>query len=95
MNTKSSMVDGFDDLLFVKERGDGFQLQLPCVLAVRNYDVFRVIKQLAVALDIRAKWWQVEDQGVFHYYTVLFKDRITGIEIISLVQGYEAASKSS
>ena len=93
MITKSSLIDGLDDLVFVKEHMPGFQLQLPCVLAVRNYDVFRVMKQLAVVLDIRAKWWQTQDEGVFHYYVVLFKDRITGIEITKLVQDYENAAK--
>jgi hypothetical protein len=82
------MVDGFEGLLERVEKPNQaltLKLHLPCVLSVRNFDVFKVIKQLAISLEIRSKWWQVDDK----YYAILFESRITGQEISKLVHEFE------
>jgi hypothetical protein len=88
---KPTLIAGFDKLFKKTE------LNLPCVVSVRDFDVFQVVKQLADALDIRAKFWQWTDgittsHGTTHYYAILFEDRITGIEINRLVQEFENRS---
>ena len=77
---KSSMVDGFEDLF------ESTKLKLPCILSVRNFDVFRVVKQLAIALDIKAKFWGHLEEG---YYAVLHDAPIDGVEIARLIYDFE------
>ena len=87
---RHTLIAGFEDLFKKTE------LKLPCVLSVRNFDVFRVVKQLAVALDVRSKFWQTEEQlrstTITHYYAVLFDNPITGKEISKLVEDFERQS---
>ena len=67
------------------------ELKLPCVIAVRNFDVHRVIKQLALALDINYKFW-LSGENNDTYYTVLFRDSITGTEITRLIDEFESTN---
>ena len=86
---KSPMVDGFDDLFRSVElyhTVQMFRLKLPCILSVRNFDVFRVVKQLAIALDIKAKFWGHLEEG---YYAVLHDAPISGVEIARLIYDFE------
>ena len=88
---RHSLVDGFEGLF------KGADLELPCVISVRNFDVFRVIKQLANALSVRSKFWQEsEQQGttttIQHYYAILFDSPITGKEIGRLIEEFERQS---
>lgn len=86
-----SLIDGLDSLF------KSVELKLPCVISIRNFDVFRVVKQLANALDIRSKFWQEAEKpkesgalpAQVHYYAILFENRITGAEISRLVWDFE------
>ena len=71
--------------------GPRFELRLPCILSVRNFDVHRVIKRLAQALEIKAKFWQTPDG----YYTVLYDGRITGTEIGHLIDEFNQPDEIS
>ena len=79
---RHSLVAGFEDLF----DPDKLALNLPCVLSVRNFDVFRVVKQLAIALDIKAKFWGHIEEG---YYAVLHDAPISGVEIARLIYDFE------
>ncbi len=85
---KNLMVGGFENL-FKIVGVTTVELKLPCVIEVRNFDVHRVLKQLATSLDIKAKWWQ-DTPEVEGYYTVLYDGRITGETIRILVEAYKA-----
>ena len=85
---RHTLVAGFDGLF------KSVELKLPCVISVRNFDVHRVIKQLALTIDCRYKWWQEDlNPGTAAaktcYYTILFRGQITGPEIRQLIWDFE------
>lgn len=80
---RHSLVAGFEDLF------KSVELQLPCVVAVRNFDVHRVIKQFAIAIGIKYKFWMSGDDNRT-YYTVLFDGQISGTEITRLIDEFES-----
>jgi hypothetical protein len=70
---RRSLVAGLDELF------KSVELQLPCVIAVRNFDVYRVIKQLAISLGISYKFW-MKHQEDKSYYAILYSIPISGAE---------------
>ncbi|MFA5767676.1 MAG: hypothetical protein WC919_07205 [Candidatus Paceibacterota bacterium] len=80
---RHSLVAGFEDLF------KSVELKLPCVIAVRNFDVYRVIKQLAIAIDIRYKFW-MSGENNDAYYAVLFNTPISGADITRLIDEFES-----
>jgi len=80
---RRSLVAGLDELF------KSVELQLPCVIAVRNFDVYRVIKQLAISLGISYKFWMKRQEEDKSYYAVLHIMPISGAEIERLVDEFE------
>jgi hypothetical protein len=80
---RRSLVAGLDGLF------KSVELQLPCVIAVRNFDVYRVIKQLAISLGVSYKFWMKRHEEDKSYYAILHSMPISGIEIERLVDGFE------
>lgn len=96
---KKPLVDGFEELfknldVVSTSKPRRTELKLPCVIWVRDYEIFQVVKQIAVALDIRWKLWKktIEDTMNVDYYCVLFDGPITGVEIAKLVGDFENRS---
>lgn len=80
---RHSLVAGFENLF------KSVELTLPCVIAVRNFDVYRVIKQLAITLDIRYKFW-MSGENNDTYYAILFNAPISGADITRLIDEFES-----
>jgi len=82
---RNTLVAGFDELF------KSVELKLPCVIAVRNFDVHRVVKQLALAMGIKYKFWMHRDgdSPVTRYYTILHSAPISGTDIARLIYEFE------
>jgi len=87
----STLADGFDELFKPLDTvarpvrvGPRFELRLPCVISVRNFEVHRVVKRLAQALEIKVKFWQ----GLGGYYSILYEGRIDGPQIGRLIDEF-------